>query len=161
MKVSKNQIIQIIKEEAAAYVWGVKSPGRVANIYSVDPAKQVIKEDHDNVTMARMSGPAGVNPAGDEDSEARAVVAQSLRDMQVPVPPPVEKMHALWYQLNLVLNRNHGLEDLKQIMQQISRDPDAAFPEEEEVPADTGLHHPQMGLRNHPQPGVYFEKKEK
>ena len=110
--------------------------------------------------MARMSGPAGVNPAGDDDSEARAVVAQSLRDMQVPTPPPAEKMHALWYQLNLVLNRNHGLEDLKQTMQQISRDPDGTFPEEEEVPADVGMHHP-TGLRNHPSPGAIYENKKK
>ena len=130
MKVSKSQLIQIIKEEAAAFVWGVKNPGRVANIYSVDPAKQVIKED------------------------------QSLRDMQVPTPPPAEKMHALWYQLNLVLNRNHGLEDLKQTMQQISRDPDGTFPEEEEVPADVGMHHP-TGLRNHPSPGAIYENKKK
>ena len=35
MKVKESQLKELIKEAAAEYVWGVKSPGRVANQYKI------------------------------------------------------------------------------------------------------------------------------
>ena len=45
MRITKSQLRQLIKETAAEYVWGVKSPGRVANKYKISTLRQVILEE--------------------------------------------------------------------------------------------------------------------
>ena len=45
MRITKSQLRQLIKETAAEYVWGVKSPGRVANKYKISTLRQIIKEE--------------------------------------------------------------------------------------------------------------------
>jgi hypothetical protein len=155
-KITKETLINIIKEEASEYIWGVKGlGGKIGNIYSLKTEKPALQESQDTL---RLPYQPQTLPSG-EDALTGAVVAQSLRDMQVPVPPPANKMHALWYQLNLVLNRNMGLDDLKEVMQQISRDPDAVFPEEDEVPPGAGeVSLDPDRLQNHPLPGIYEDK---
>ena len=45
MKLTKTQLRQMIQEAASEYVWGVKSPGRVANKYKISVLKKLIKEE--------------------------------------------------------------------------------------------------------------------
>ena len=49
MKLTKTQLRQMIQEAASEYVWGVKSPGRVANKYKISVLKKLIKEELSNV----------------------------------------------------------------------------------------------------------------
>jgi len=45
VKLTKTQLRQMIQEAASEYVWGVKSPGRVANKYKISVLKKLIKEE--------------------------------------------------------------------------------------------------------------------
>jgi hypothetical protein len=45
MKLTKTRLRQMIQEAASEYVWGVKSPGRVANKYKISVLKKLIKEE--------------------------------------------------------------------------------------------------------------------
>jgi len=44
MKLTKSHLKQLIKEAAAEYVWGVKSPSRVANQYTLQESKVSVTE---------------------------------------------------------------------------------------------------------------------
>jgi len=82
MKLKKSHLKKLIKEAAAEYVWGVKSPGRVANQYSVSELnlKGIICEEilnllmeQPNVSPARHS--PDVSPAGAGAGMIRANMA--------------------------------------------------------------------------------------
>ena len=49
MKLTKTQLKQMIREAASEYVWGVKSPGRVANKYKISVLKKLIKEELEGI----------------------------------------------------------------------------------------------------------------
>ena len=45
MRITKEELDNLIKEAASEYVWGVKSPARVANKYKLSTLKRIIKEE--------------------------------------------------------------------------------------------------------------------
>ena len=83
MKLTKKYLNQLISEVARDYVWGVKSPNRVANQYGIEKEidmkltkkhlKNIIKEELDNLYEAEG---AGIPPA-----EAKADLVQLSREI--------------------------------------------------------------------------------
>ena len=45
MKITKEELENLIREAAAEYVYGVKGPARVANKYKLSTIKKIIKEE--------------------------------------------------------------------------------------------------------------------
>ena len=71
MRIKESHLKELIKEAAAEYVWGVKSPGRVANQYSISTLnlKKLVCEEISKILSEQAGGaPAShvpdVSPAG-------------------------------------------------------------------------------------------------
>ena len=56
MKITKEQLKKLIRETASEYVWGVKSPGRVANKFKMSALKRIIKEELEVVLTNEEAG---------------------------------------------------------------------------------------------------------
>tara|TARA_R100000008_G_scaffold60486_1_gene38009 strand:+ start:74 stop:535 length:462 start_codon:yes stop_codon:yes gene_type:complete len=99
MKITKSQLKQIIKEAAAEYVWGIKSPGRVANQYGLSTVglSQVICEEIEK--LLEITTPGGVathqpdtSPAGEQASLAGIAGQDRLEDKKETWKGTIDKI---------------------------------------------------------------------
>ncbi len=80
MKLTKKQLKQMIREAASEYVWGVKSPQRVANKYKISVLRQIIKEELEEVYSEKQRRWA-CSQMGDDFKGERSLSKEEAEEM--------------------------------------------------------------------------------